>query len=135
MQLAPDGQVISVLFAHPDSLAYLQAYPDILLLDYTYKTNKYSLPLLDIIGVDVCQRPFCIAFAFLSGETEDDYSWALDQLKSLYKHYSARLPSVILTDHCIACINTVSTCFPSSFSLLCIWHANKAVLVKGQWFV
>jgi hypothetical protein len=128
MQVIPDGRVTSVLFAHPDSLAYLQAYPDILFLDCTYKTNKYGMPLLDMIGVDACQRSFCIAFAFLSGETEDDYSWALDQLKSLYENCTARLPSVILTDRCIACMNAVSTCFPSSFSLLCIWHANKAVL-------
>jgi MULE transposase domain/Zinc knuckle len=128
MQFAPDGRVTAVLFAHPDSLAYLQAYPDILLLDCTYKTNKYGMPLLDMIGVDACQRSFCIAFAFLSGETEDDYSWALDRLRSLYEHYSAQLPSIVLTDRCIACMNAVSTCFPSSFSLLCLWHANKAVL-------
>ena len=111
-----------MLFAHPDSLAYLQAYPDILLLDCTYKTNKYSIPLLDIIGVNECQQSFCITFEFLSGETEDNYCWALDQLKSLYKTCNAQLPSIILTDRCITYMNAISTCFPSSFSLLCIWH-------------
>ena len=35
MQFDSDGWVIAVLFAHPDSLAYLQAYPDIFLLDCT----------------------------------------------------------------------------------------------------
>ena len=65
-------------FAHPDSLAYLQAYPDILLLNCTYKTNKYSMPLLDMIRVNACQQSFCIAFGFLSGKIEDDYCWALD---------------------------------------------------------
>jgi hypothetical protein len=128
MQFSPDGRVTAVLFAHPDSLAYLQAYPDTLLLDCTYKTNKYGMPLLDMIGVDACQRSFCIAFAFLSGETEGDYFWALDRLKSLYEACNARLPSVVLTDRCIACMNAVSTCFPSAASLLCLWHANKAVL-------
>ena len=61
VQYAPNGQVTAVLFAHPDSLAYLQAYPDTLLPDYTYKTNRYKMPLLDIVGVDACQRSFCIA--------------------------------------------------------------------------
>lgn len=73
LQFDPDGRVTTVLFAHPDSLAYLQAYLDTLLLDCTYKTNKYGMPLLDMIGVDVCQRSFCIAFAFLRGEAEEDY--------------------------------------------------------------
>lgn len=132
MQFDSDGRVTAVLFAHPDSLAYLQAYPDTLLLDCTYKTNKYGMPLLDIIGVDACQRSFCIAFAFLSGETEQDYLWALDRLKSLYEVCNTRLPSVILTDRCIACMNAAATCFPSAASLLCLWHANKAVLRHCQ---
>ena len=77
-------------------MAYLQANLDILLLDCTYKTNKHAMLLLDIIGVDACQRSFCIAFIFLSGETEDDYFWALDRLRSLYETCNAQLPSVIL---------------------------------------
>lgn len=123
-----DGRVTAVLFAHPESMAYLKSYPDILILDCTYKTNKYKMPLLDIVGVDACQRSFCIAFAFLSGEEEKDYIWALDRLRSMYEACGARLPSVILTDRCLACMNAVSHCFPTAVSLLCLWHANKAVL-------
>jgi hypothetical protein len=66
--------VTAVLFTYPDSLVYLRAYPEVLLLDYIYKTNKYGMLLLDIIGVDVTGRSFYIAFAFLSGETEEDYT-------------------------------------------------------------
>ena len=85
------------------------------------------MPLLDIVGVDACQKSFCIAFAFLSGEEESDYIWALERLRSIYDLYGARLPAVILTDRCLACMNAVSSCFPSAVSLLCLWHANKAV--------
>jgi hypothetical protein len=132
IQFDAEGRVTAVIFAHPDSLAYLQTYPDVLLLDCTYKTNKYGMPLLDMIGVDACQRSFCIAFAFLSGEAEDDYLWALNRLKSLYEVCNTRLPSVVLTDRCIACMNAVASCFPSSASLICLWHANKAVLRHCQ---
>ena len=121
-----------MLFAHPDSLGYLKAYPEVLLLDCTYKTNKYGMPLLDMIGIDACQRSFCIAFAFLSGETEEDYIWALNRLKSLYGQCGTALPSIILTDRCLACINASSTLFPSSTILICIWHANKAVFTRCQ---
>jgi hypothetical protein len=132
MQLDADGRVTSILFAHPDSLAYLQAYPDILILDSTHKTNKYKMPLLDIIGVDACQRSFCIGFAFLSGQSEEDFQWVLERLKSLYILCSASPPSIILTDCDVACINAITTCFPSSTHLLCLWHANKAVLRACQ---
>ncbi|KAG6980171.1 Misshapen-like kinase 1 [Fusarium oxysporum f. sp. albedinis] len=128
MQVDSEGRVTAVLFAHPDSLAYLQAYSDLLLLDCTYKTNRYGMPLLDIIGVDACQRSFCVAFAFLSGEEEQDYLWALERLKSLYEICNTSFPSVIITDCALACINAVAICFPSAVLLLCLWHANKAVL-------
>ncbi|KAM4060893.1 MULE transposase [Hirsutella rhossiliensis] len=83
------------------------------------------MPLLDMVGVDSCQRSFCIAFAFLSGESEEDYSWALQHLKSLYQH---ELPSIVLTDRCLAAMNAAATWFSSSQALLCLWHVNKAVL-------
>jgi len=44
-QTGLDGRVKAVLFAHPEPVAYLQAYPDVLILDCTYKTNKYGVPL------------------------------------------------------------------------------------------
>lgn len=94
-QTSPDGRVKAVLFAHPDSVVYLQSYPDVLTLDCTYKTNKYGMPLLDVIGVDACQRSFCIAFAFLGGETEDDYIWALGRLSTLFESRSIKHHDVI----------------------------------------
>ncbi len=76
----PDGYITSILFIYPESLAYLQTYPEILILDCTYKTNKYGMPLLDMIGIDVIGRSFYIAFTFLSGEAERDYIWTLERL-------------------------------------------------------
>jgi hypothetical protein len=77
VQLDAANRLTAIFFAHPDSVTYLQQNPDILILDCTYKTNKYGLPLLDMIGVDCCQRSFCIAFAFLASEIEEQYMWAL----------------------------------------------------------
>ena len=130
IRLDESGRVVAVIFAHPRSLGYLKLYPEVLLLDSTYKTNKYKMPLLDIVGVDACQRSFCIAFAFLSGEEEDDYIWPLKQLRSMYELHGISLPSIILTDRCLACMNAISSpsCFPESIPMLCLWHINKAVL-------
>ncbi|RFU74564.1 mutator-like element transposase [Trichoderma arundinaceum] len=121
-------RVTAILFAHPGSLRYLQAYSDLLLLDCTYKTNEYQMPLLDMIGVDACQQSFCTAFAFLSGEQEEDYVWAVERLRSLYEACDAKLPSVVLSDRCLACLNAIGAVFPSAHSLPCLWHANRAVL-------
>lgn len=99
IQFAPDGRVTAVLFAYADSLAYLRVYPELLLLDCTYKTNKYGMPLLDMTGIAATQRSFCIAFAFLSSETEhsqDDRhhtpSGAIGQSTSICQARSRFLP-------------------------------------------
>jgi hypothetical protein len=76
ISLDETSRVTAVLFAHPQSLEILKSYPEVLILDCTYKTNKYNMPLLDIVEVDACQRSFCVACAFISGESEEDYTWA-----------------------------------------------------------
>ena len=73
-----------------------------------------------MIGVDAAQRSFCIAFAFLNGETEKNYTWALERLKALYEQHGGTLPSVILTDRCLAVINAATALFPFTSTLICI---------------
>ena len=70
-----------------------------------------------MIGVDATRRSFCITFAFLSGETEEDYIWALERLKTLYEQCGGVFPSVILIDRCLAVINAALALFLSMISL------------------
>lgn len=67
-------QVTAALFAHPGSAKYMLAYPQVMIMDCTYSTNKYNMPLLNIIGIDACLKSFNIASAFMSGESEEDYT-------------------------------------------------------------
>lgn len=120
-----DRHVTRLFFAHPESIDYLRAYPEVIILDCTYKTNQYNMPLLNIVGVDALCTPFCVAFALLSDESETDYTWALNKLLSLYKQYDIQLPSVILTHQCLASMNTAEIVFPSIPTLLCLWQCNQ----------
>ncbi|XP_038693805.1 uncharacterized protein LOC119991532 [Tripterygium wilfordii] len=46
-------------------------------MDATYKTNRYSMPLLEIVSVTATNMTFCIAFVFLHSEKVFNYTWAL----------------------------------------------------------
>jgi hypothetical protein len=47
----PETRRLKGLFiACPESIEYLQSHHDVLLIDNTYKTNRFELPLIDIIG-------------------------------------------------------------------------------------
>ncbi|RKK79392.1 hypothetical protein BFJ68_g17808 [Fusarium oxysporum] len=127
--IGKDYRLQSIIFAHPGSIQFARSYPEVLIVDCTYKTNKYRMPLLDIVGVDATGSTFCIAFAYLSGEEEEDFGWAFEQLRDLYDANGIKHPSVVLTDRCLACMNAVVSllCFPSTKVMLCLWHINKAV--------
>jgi len=58
------SRVVSDIFwTHPDSLKLLNAFSNVLLMDTTYKTNKYRLPLLEVVGVTSTDLTFSAAFA------------------------------------------------------------------------
>jgi hypothetical protein len=61
-----EGGHIAMLFvADIRSVSYLNQHPNILLLDCTYKTNKFDMPLLNILGVDNMGYSFSVGFCFL----------------------------------------------------------------------
>jgi hypothetical protein len=47
------------------SVEYLNKYSNVLLLDYTYKTNKFNMLLLNIFGVNYYSNSFIITLCFL----------------------------------------------------------------------
>jgi len=40
-----------LFIAHPKSLKLARAYPDVIIADCTYQTNKFGLPMLHMIGM------------------------------------------------------------------------------------
>jgi len=83
-----DGGQLEYLFFTPDcSQKLLCEYYEVILMDCTYKTNRYKMPLLIIIGVTALNTTFYVAFCFMKGENYSDYRWAMDALKRLYDHH------------------------------------------------
>ena len=60
------SEVVSdVFWTHPDSVKLLNAFHIVLLMDNTYKTHKYRLLLLEIVGVTSTGLTFSIAFCLI----------------------------------------------------------------------
>jgi hypothetical protein len=124
------GHIAMVFLADMRSVEYLNQHPDILLLDCTYKTNKFDMPLLDILGVDNHDKSFSIGFCFLGSGIEDNYKEAIKHLCALFR--PGIWPSVIATDCEAALINAVNSYFPAirTKRVLCYWHISKCVLAN-----
>lgn len=121
------GDVVTDLFwTHPESVDILRAFPHVLIMDCTYKTNRYRWPLFEIVGVTSTSMTFSVAFAYICSEKEDNYTWALGRVRSLLNDDC--LPNVIVTDRELALMSAIPKVFPSARHLLCRWHISKNVL-------
>ncbi|POW09386.1 hypothetical protein PSHT_09130 [Puccinia striiformis] len=108
------GEILNLFFAHPGSIHLARINHHVALLDSTYKTNRYQLPLLHIIGQVATNRSFSLAFCFLAYEDQESYVWAVENLK---KHvWRPRIPKVFVTDRDTALRNALAEVFPDSQS-------------------
>lgn len=102
--------------------------PHVLIIDCTYKTNRYRLPLLEIIGVTSTDSTFSVAFAYLGYEREDNNIWALGVLRTVMENIA--FPKIIITDRELALMKAISKVLPMAINLLCRWHNSKNVMMK-----
>ncbi|GJU29831.1 FAR1-related sequence 5-like protein [Tanacetum coccineum] len=96
------NELEALFFVHPSSFKIWHAFPHVLIMDATYKTNIYKMPFVEIVGITSTSKTFCIAFAFISEEKEKNYEWVLERLKLTLE--GCMLPRVIITDRELALI-------------------------------
>ncbi|XP_058783645.1 uncharacterized protein LOC131658357 [Vicia villosa] len=63
-----DDKVIvpDIFWTHPKSIKLFNTFPNVLIIDSMYKTNKYKLPLLEIVGVTSMENIFQWDLHFLN---------------------------------------------------------------------
>ncbi|XP_038701824.1 uncharacterized protein LOC119998546 [Tripterygium wilfordii] len=49
----------------------------------TYKTNRYRMPLFEVVGITSTCLTFSVAFAYIGGKRIDNYLWVLQRLRSI----------------------------------------------------
>ena len=100
------------------------------MLDATYKTNKFNMPLLNICAVTRNNLVIQVRLVFLSGEKKADYKWAIEQFKEVMAEIEIDEPYAIVTDRELALMGVLDKLFQYSHHLLCCWHVNINVLAK-----
>jgi len=65
----------------------MNSFPTVLICDTTYKTNKYCLLLMEIVGITSINMTFAIAFAYSSSERMNNFEFALSKVKRLLVKY------------------------------------------------
>ncbi|XP_038699631.1 PKS-NRPS hybrid synthetase CHGG_01239-like [Tripterygium wilfordii] len=113
---AQTNELEELFFAHPGSIELLRAFPHVLLIDATYKTNRFRMPLFEIVGVTSTKMTFCVGCVFLQSEKEDNYTRALNCLRLTMDE--STFPSIIVTDKDLAWMRSCAKVFSESMKLL-----------------
>ena len=122
--------LLQLFYLYPDSVKLQKQHPDVLLLDCTYKTNRFNMLLLNICAISGNNRVVQVRLAFLSSEKEADYTQAIQQLRNIIAIHNIKEPVSIVTDRELALINCLESSFSQSIHLLCRWHININTLTK-----
>ena len=103
-------------------------FPYVVLIDSTYKTNKYKMPLVEFVGMTSAGKNFNIAYCFAVREDKPAYTWMLHGLGQLM----TQCPDVVVTENEKALVNALRTVLPSVPHLLCRWHISRNVAAKAM---
>ncbi|XP_057443916.1 uncharacterized protein LOC130736078 [Lotus japonicus] len=121
----------SLFFAHPDSIHLFNEFPTVVLMDSTYKTNRYKIPLLEMVGVTSTNLTYSIAFAYMANERTNEVLWALNRLKGLIVK-EENLPKVIVTDKDNVLMKVIEDVFPAARHLVEGAHSKLKKLLSDS---
>ncbi|XP_057771218.1 protein FAR1-RELATED SEQUENCE 5-like [Salvia miltiorrhiza] len=117
-----DGRLKNLYFRDTRCLVDYQHFGDVISVDATYKTNKYDLVCVPIIGINHHRSNVLFAMAFLSNEKTESYEWLfVTFLESMHR----KEPIIIFSDQGQALMNGLDNTFRQAFHRLCQWHINK----------
>jgi len=121
--------VSNIFWAHPDGIKLFNTFYTVLVLDSTYKTNKYRLLLLEFVGNTSTQLTFSIGFAYMMYEKEEHVTWALERCRELL-HSKDLYPNIVVVDRDNALMNVVDIVFHEATALLCEYHIERNARAK-----
>lgn len=80
-----------------------------ILMKCIYKTNRFNMPLLNIIRTSGMNTTLHLAQYYLCGETQADYAWALQFLRRLLQQNEILDPQVAFVYRDEALLNALKT--------------------------
>jgi hypothetical protein len=106
----------------------LQSNHEILMMNCTYKTNRYRMSLFVITDHTKLNIIFYVAFVFMTHEHISNYEWVLQQLKIIYVKLSLSFLTIFVIDCEKALTNAIRLKFSEIDHVFCIWHINNNVM-------
>ncbi|XP_065871093.1 protein FAR1-RELATED SEQUENCE 5-like [Euphorbia lathyris] len=106
------------------------SFGDVLVLDTTYRLDKYNLLCASFMGVNHHRQNVMFGCALLLNATTTSYIWLFE---SFLESMGGKAPQTIFTNEDQEIENAIALVFPRSCHRLCIWHIlQNASLYLGS---
>lgn len=76
-----ENRLDRLLWIYRDMLKLLKLNSEILIMDITFKTNRFQMKLFNIVGVTLLNTTFYLAFVFLTHKATPNFAWVFTRLK------------------------------------------------------
>lgn len=124
--ITDENEELQILFIQTIHMqqAY-KSFPEVVLLDATYRTNKLKMPLFVFVVLDGCGECQVIAYAFVASEQCHHITEMLNLF--VKENPCSENTGVIVVDKDFSEISAIRSAFPSVPSIqLCQFHVMKA---------
>ncbi|XP_037512314.2 uncharacterized protein LOC119389173 [Rhipicephalus sanguineus] len=124
--ITDENQELQILFIQSSYMKKVFAsFPEVLLVDATYRTNKLRMPLFVFVIEDGFGRSHVVAYAFVASEQQHVVTQLLQTF--VKENEEAARTNVVVVDKDFTEINAVRETFPSKPAVhLCQFHVMKA---------
>jgi hypothetical protein len=120
-----EGGSLTYLFVlHSLHRKLFMANLKILILDLIYRTNRYKMPLVNIIGIISYNKSFWAGSAFISSEKVLDFEYVFKIIKKVYDIAKLPYPITFVTDGDSHIVIAMGRIFFNVNHIFCIWHVN-----------
>ncbi|CAL9081171.1 unnamed protein product [Musa acuminata var. zebrina] len=127
MDLDEEGRLRNVFWADAISRATFKHFGDVVLLDTTYLTGDFDIPLSLFVGVNNHGQLVLLGCGLLSDETAETYFWLF---KTWLACMSRQPPNSLITDECEAIKDALTKVFPGVRHRLCLWQIMKRISLR-----
>jgi len=101
ISLGKENILINFIYVSKTMIEYANKFLDMVLVDSTYKRNRFNIPIVNIIGINNFGHTIMLGFALLSDEKKMSYVWLFRQLKLAWK----KEPKFFISDECDSIIS------------------------------
>ncbi|CAM0906862.1 unnamed protein product [Alopecurus aequalis] len=124
-ELDAGGRLKRLYWADADArLSSIDHSDDVVVVDTTFRTNKYGVPFVPFVGLNRHRRPVVLGCGVVTDQSSDSLVWLL---RAYMLSTGQESPKSVITDGSDAVVHAVKAVLPQSNHRICSWQVEQGI--------